>query len=72
MCCFSTAGSRAGGVLLIALSIACGHWVEACECLSVSKLKSGEYLILQEEDGRGKNLLHRWKPGVITTPTRGN
>lgn len=37
-------------------------WMDACECLSVSRLKSGEYLILQEEDGRGKNLLHRWKP----------
>ena len=39
-------------------------WMDACECLSVQRLKNGEYLIIEEEDGRGKNLLHRWKPGA--------
>ncbi len=26
------------------------------------KRKNGEYLVLVEEDWRGKNLLYRWKP----------
>lgn len=37
-------------------------WMDACECLSVTRRKNGEYLILQEDDGRSKNLLHRWTP----------
>ena len=39
-------------------------WMDACECLSVQRLRNGEYLILEEEDGRGKNLLHRWRPDL--------
>jgi hypothetical protein len=37
-------------------------WMDATECLSVHRRRNGEYLILQEEDGRSKNLLHRWTP----------
>ncbi len=37
-------------------------WMDACECLSVHRRKNGEYLIIEEEDGRSKNLLHRWTP----------
>jgi len=37
-------------------------WMDMTECLSVHLRENGEYLILQEEDGRSKNLLHRWRP----------
>jgi hypothetical protein len=37
-------------------------WMDMTECLSVHRRENGEYLILQEEDGRSKNLLHRWTP----------
>lgn len=43
-------------------------WMDACECLSVHKLKNGEYLIIEEEDGRGKNLLYRWNPAAASGP----
>jgi len=38
-------------------------WMDACECLSVYRRRNGEYLILEEDDGRGKNLFYRWTPG---------
>jgi len=37
-------------------------WMDAVECLSVYQRKNGEYLVIQEEDGRSKNLLYRWNP----------
>ena len=37
-------------------------WMDAVECLSVFQRKNGEYLIIEEEDGRSKNLLYRWNP----------
>lgn len=43
-------------------------WMDAVECLSVFRRKNGEYLIIQEEDGRGKNLLYRWNPGASSGP----
>jgi hypothetical protein len=29
---------------------------------------NGEYLVLVEEDWRGKNLLYRWRPGAKPGP----
>jgi hypothetical protein len=43
-------------------------WMDACECLSVYRQKNGEYLIIEEEDGRSKNLLYRWNPSASTGP----
>lgn len=40
-------------------------WMDAVECLSVYQRKNGEYLIIQEEDGRSKNLLYRWNPATM-------
>ena len=37
-------------------------WMDACECLSVYRRKNGEYVIIEEDDGRSKNLLYRWNP----------
>jgi len=37
-------------------------WMDACECLSVHRRKNGEYLIIEEDDGRSKNLMYRWNP----------
>jgi len=39
--------------------------MDACECLSVHRRKNGEYLIIEEDDGRSKNLLYRWNPGAL-------
>jgi len=39
-------------------------WMDAVECLSVYQRRNGEHLIIQEEDGRSKNLLHRWHPST--------
>ena len=32
------------------------------------KRKDGEYLVLVEEDFRGKNLLYRWRPDASAAP----
>jgi hypothetical protein len=40
-----------------------GHgWLDMPYSLQALRRKNGEYLILVEEDWRGKNLLYRWKP----------
>ena len=38
-------------------------WEDMPYALSVLKRRDGEYLILEEEDWRSKNLLYRWRPG---------
>ncbi len=37
-------------------------WVDMTHGLQAIRRRNGEYLILVEEDFRGKNLLYRWKP----------
>jgi hypothetical protein len=37
-------------------------WVDQSHGLRAFKRKNGEYLVLVEEDWRGKNLLYRWTP----------
>ncbi|RMD79038.1 MAG: hypothetical protein D6820_08900, partial [Lentisphaerae bacterium] len=37
-------------------------WVDMTHGLQAIKRSNGEYLVLVEEDYRGKNLLYRWKP----------
>ena len=37
-------------------------WVDQSHGLRAMQRKGGEYLILVEEDARGKNLLYRWTP----------
>ena len=37
-------------------------WVDISHAISAHKRKDGEYLILVEEDFRGKCMLYRWKP----------
>lgn len=40
-----------------------GHgWLDMPYAVQAIKRKNGEYLILVEEDWRGKNLLYRWRP----------
>jgi len=42
-------------------------WMDACECLSVHRRKNGEYLIIEEDDGRRENLMYRWNPGASSS-----
>ncbi len=37
-------------------------WIDISHGISAFKRKSGEYLVIVEEDARGKNLLYRWLP----------
>jgi hypothetical protein len=37
-------------------------WVDITHGIRAHRRKDGEYLILVEEDFRGKNILYRWKP----------
>lgn len=37
-------------------------WVDITHGIRAFKRKNGEYLVLVEEDWRGKNLLYRWRP----------
>lgn len=37
-------------------------WMDMVQCIDVYKRKNGEYIIIQEDDGRNKNLLYRWCP----------
>jgi hypothetical protein len=37
-------------------------WQDMPYAVQALKRKDGEYLILVEEDWRGKNLLYRWRP----------
>ena len=34
------------------------------QCIDVYKRQNGEYIIIQEEDGRNKNLMYRWTPDL--------
>jgi hypothetical protein len=38
-------------------------WLDMPYSIQAMRRKNGEYLILVEEDFRGKNLLYRWRPG---------
>jgi hypothetical protein len=37
-------------------------WVDISHALAAHRRSDGEYLILVEEDFRGKNILYRWRP----------
>ena len=37
-------------------------WVDITHAIHAHKRQDGEYLILVEEDFRGKNILYRWRP----------
>ena len=37
-------------------------WNDMVECLNVTKRANGEYIIIQEDDGRNKNVMFRWCP----------
>lgn len=37
-------------------------WMDMVQCMDVFKRKNGEYIIVQEDDGRNKNMLYRWCP----------
>ena len=37
-------------------------WLDMPYAVAAMKRKNGEYLVLVEEDWRGKNLLYRWRP----------
>ena len=39
-------------------------WNDMAEVLNVTKRSNGEYIIIQEEDGRNKNIMLRWSPGI--------
>ncbi len=39
-------------------------WLDMPYSIQAIKRSNGEYLILVEDDFRGKNLLYRWRPGV--------
>jgi hypothetical protein len=43
-------------------------WQDMPYALQALKRKDGEYLILVEEDWRGKNLLYRWRPDAGARP----
>ena len=36
-------------------------WMDMVECLNVMQRANGEYVVLQEEDGRNKNIMYRWR-----------
>jgi hypothetical protein len=44
----------------------CG-WVDLCHAIAAHRRADGEYLILLEDDARGKNILYRWRP-TATSP----
>ncbi len=39
-------------------------WIDMVMGVQAHRRQDGEYLVLVEEDWRGKNLLYRWKPGA--------
>jgi hypothetical protein len=45
-------------------------WLDMPYSLQAMRRKNGEYLVLVEEDWRGKNLLYRWTPDVDRTVAR--
>jgi hypothetical protein len=45
-------------------------WVDIVQGMSAFQRSNGEYVVLVEEDYRGKNVLYRWNPDVGTTPSR--
>jgi hypothetical protein len=44
-------------------------WQDMPYSIQALKRKNGEYLILVEEDFRGKNLLYRWRPQKEGVPS---
>ena len=45
-------------------------WQDMPYSIQALRRKDGEYLVLVEEDWRGKNLLYRWRPEAISEPGR--
>jgi hypothetical protein len=45
-------------------------WEDMPYAVAALQRKNGEYLILVEEDWRGKNLLYRWKPPEVARAVR--
>jgi hypothetical protein len=43
-------------------------WQDMPYSVQALKRKNGEYLVLVEEDWRGKNLLYRWRPEAESRP----
>ncbi|HEX8547629.1 MAG TPA: BACON domain-containing carbohydrate-binding protein [Cytophagaceae bacterium] len=37
-------------------------WNDVVQCLDVFKRSNGEYVLVQEDDGRNKNVMYRWCP----------
>lgn len=37
-------------------------WMDVVQCLDVFKRSNGEYVMVQEDDGRNKNIMYRWCP----------
>ncbi len=35
-------------------------WMDVVQCIDVFKRSNGEYVIVQEDDGRNKNIMYRW------------
>jgi hypothetical protein len=46
-------------------------WQDMPYAVQALKRKDGEYLILVEEDWRGKNLVYRWRPAASAGPQTG-
>ena len=39
-------------------------WMDVVQCIDVYKRNNGEYIIIQEDDGRNKNIMYRWCPNA--------
>jgi len=48
-------------------------WMDVAESISVFQQSSGQYVIIQEDDGRNKNLMYLWNPTATaaSAPTFG-
>jgi hypothetical protein len=43
-------------------------WQDMPYAIQAMRRRDGEYLVLVEEDWRGKNLLYRWRPEDLRPP----
>lgn len=41
-------------------------WVDMIHAIHVTRRENGQYLIMVEEDARGKNLIYQWTPKIAT------
>lgn len=59
-------GSYAGSLKPDSEAVGDGFgWIDMVTGVQAIRRSNGEYLVLIEEDWRGKNLLYRWKPGSV-------